>query len=490
MQESNKSIVRIFLVAGTAWAGFAMFLGLLNQLQLAFQWPGSDSALSYGIIRPLFTHTLFFGSILSFGTAIGYYILSGISGVELKATILAKAGFYIHNVGVGISAIAILFGFNKGREYGEGAWIGDGLVILSIIIFLSVFLKAVKGASAPGILASLVTLTAGAGLITIIIGNAAAPFMPLSSVPLTSGMQDAAVEGVYRSGLLAFVLVLPAFIALYKIVPEYYRVSLHSDSSPRFQAIALVCLAPIAGAAYLAFSPAPAQLQTIGIIAAVAIGSAVLAGTVNVFNTVHNNTVPLGSNNITKFLTGGAYLAGIYAVLRAIGSFRFMQERFAFTWLNFADISIDAATYGLIIFFGAGYVIVQKVKGQALEQPLVRTHMFLALIGAIVILVGNIFSGVAESSALRSIPESGQPATWAQAMLAGSLGQASGSLAVEYLVSPRGIVFIGYLLSAIGSWIGSVLIIHTFYFHGENYSEVNLHLPVTEKPATVAHGAH
>jgi cbb3-type cytochrome oxidase subunit 1 len=441
-EEQFKTTIKAYTLTGIVWALVGTFAGLLNQLQIFTQWPSSDTIMTFGYLRPIYTIMLIFGAGLSLFMGVGYYILKNQEGSELKHEWLSLLGFGLHQLAIAIGIMVIASGANKGREFGELPWISDNLIALSLVIFLIVAKLGFKNVSSPSKASMFALLGAAGGLIAYFLGSFGLPYTLVSSQPLFGGVQDNAVAEFLRAGVYGFFILVPVFAALYYFVPLHQKNALYSGSTADFQAMAMMILIPLSGSAALAYTLTPGISQTIGLVASLALAVAVLMGAINVRQTVTGSSV---SDTLTGFFRIGCILTLTFAVLRAVSYLPVMQKVFGYTWWNAGDISVDMATYGLIIFSGAAYIMMHKISGNEINNSMAGIHLMLLLAGAVLILVGNIGGGLMESSAMSAMNEEGALAVTEWTAVTG----------VGSMMSIHGLSLVGYLAIFLGMSVGT-----------------------------------
>lgn len=494
--QSIELTIRASLVAGFAWGVLAVVLGFLAQLILLTA-PGSlPPAMDFGYMRPLFTQTLIFGSLLSFFFAIAYYIVRETSGAELFLAPAACAGFAFHQLGVLLSLVTILAGYNKGREYGEGTWLTDQLIGLALLAFLLVSIQALRSAKKFDWPSRLAVFTGAGALAFYVIGNFGLPYGPLESAALTTGLQDSALQEVYRTGVLVYFIVLPTLTALAYFVPKYYHLPLHSEAMLSFSILGIAVLVPFAGAVNQVYTAAPELLQTIGIFSMISLGAAILSGAFAVQYTLTRGPERVQSDGIGLALRWGLFLLIVLAVLRMILAPRFMQALIGYTPLDPRDLSVDALTYGLLALGASGLLIAQRLKNANYSDRAAKWFALCGGFGALVLIISNLAHGFVQGYEQKAADAEGALVVkeWTEVIMAGSFFKKEASFVVDYLLSFRGLHLVGVLLAALGFTIAALTY---FIFLAKRaagpYQEPKLNTGEPRYPAAASaasHGAH
>ncbi|HNE23009.1 MAG TPA: cbb3-type cytochrome c oxidase subunit I [Leptospiraceae bacterium] len=473
-----RKVLSFHLGGGVIWTLIAIVFGLLNQLQLMLGWPQPD-VLGYGLIRPLFTTSLIFGGIVNLSLAGSYYVMQK-SG-DLAWQPLALAGFGLQQLGLLLGVIGILLGANKGREYGEMNWVSDHLFFLSLVFFIAVALRSLK----KELNAPVLFILAGAagGAISFMLGNLALPYSPMGEVPLTAGMKDQAVQEFYRISVLGYFVLFPAFGLLYHFIPTHYKLPIYNEGAVRFQALAMLALIPLSGAAYLAYGAGPQMSATFGIVCGIALNFAVIMGAANLLYTVSRGPSRVWSNLDGSYLVWGVRFILILAILRAISLPRFMQADVGYTWWNSRDISQDALVAASVVFAGLAYGYSQRFNQKAAANTLASAALLLAVVGSCLMIVAGTVQGILGGMSARAMTEAGPAVTSFSALLfAGNVAGDTASPTLKFILGLRGIYFLGYasVTVSLATWALSMLSI--WRGQGNPFQEADLHLPDEENP--------
>ncbi len=465
-QEAKyTTTVKIYALSGAAWALIATLAGFLNQIQLYLGWPGTESIFGYGYLRPMYTTMLIFGAGLSFFLASAYYMMHKNEGAAMKGEPVALIAFVLHQFALVLGLVSIAAGANSGREYGEMSWIADNILALSLLIFVVLTAVNLQGVAHPIRGSVFAFLAATGALVVFFLGNTGQPYSILSNAPLYAGMQDAAAQEFYRSGVLGFFILMPLFSTLFFFVPVHHGKDLYSKSGANFQAMAMTVLIPLAGGAGLAYTTAPGMTAGIGMVASLALFVTLLMGYINISKT----RAGASGDAYSGLMSMGLILLMVFGLIRALYSLPFMQAMFGYTWFNMSDISVDAQTYALMIFFGAGAIMLQRVTNREAVASYAKIQFLLMLVGTLLVLVGNVLHGVVESSAMSSMADGSLTVeSWSQVILAGSLNS-EGGMAGQYIMSLRGVVLLGYLALLAGVALGTYNLFTTQNENGKPY---------------------
>jgi cbb3-type cytochrome oxidase subunit 1 len=199
---------------------------------------------------------------------------------------------------------------------------------------------------------------------------------------------------------------------------------------------------------------APGILGTIGVVATLAMAISLFAGVMNL-----QKSLQTAEGSITGFFRMSVLFILIFTILRSVAVLPPVQKMVGYTWFNILDITVDAQTYGMLAFVGAAYLIVNRLLEKEVSgSGLVYT---LILAGSALIVVANVLHGFIEAGALMRTAEDGSFAvsSWSDVVFSGSAGKEG---AMKYLLSLRGLAFLGYGAILVGAAYSALSIIGSF----------------------------
>ncbi|GIX41838.1 MAG: hypothetical protein KatS3mg129_1571 [Leptospiraceae bacterium] len=223
-KQGFKTTSQYFRNAGTIWFILGILLSIVGHLELTqFLFQLSD-VIWYGKLQPVLINIFIFGSILSYFFGAIFEELDNIKVEIIKPTIVGSLTFAIYQISLIFGIIVLMYGYNQGRSYGELNFIADNLFMLvfTIVIVLTL-IYAKKSEQLTGSLQfSIITL---AGIITTyFLGNFGFPNSYITTVPPTSGFQDALVQGYYKTSIFVFYIALPLLFLLYTAIKNVYAI--------------------------------------------------------------------------------------------------------------------------------------------------------------------------------------------------------------------------------------------------------------------------
>ena len=415
--------------------------------------------LDYGHLKPLSSLALLYGGFLSFVLGLAYYILHTRIKIQGPMNLVAFICMKMHHFGLLLGILGVLFGFNKGREFGEMPWLADAVFFAAFlgfpILVIFGFWRSSEKFNDPSLLLMLIATLGGA--LSYILGNFSLPIALLDSSFLLTGSQDAVLQELYRSGILFFIIQSSLLALLYYIIPLYYKTELYSHSIPLFAAAALLGLTFLTSLSGLVHtSLVPAWLQSIGVFCAMALNFAVLAGALNARYTITRSSKRYHYDSIAFMLRAGMFFLVVSAIFRAVCASRLLQEWAGYTVMDLsANIDMNLKSYAIAIGFAAAIVVLQFISKRAYSVKVLRCLSLFWVIGIALLFLGSFIGTVMGYSQMSALdPETGDviQKSWEEIFFAGSL-PASGNAAFRYLLGLRGLAFLGSVLMLLGSLV-------------------------------------
>lgn len=434
----SKSIV-YFKNAGIVWTFLGLTAGLLNEMQMMFSVPGSDSPLSYGLLKAIAANMTIFGGFLSFFLAYALRILNAEGGKQ-KIDMIARVSFFLLQIGLGIGLVFIAAGYADGREYGEMNFHTDNMILLSIAIVLGLSIFNLNGQKLSAA-AQFQLVTLSGMVVSFFLGNFGFPNSLITAVAPTSGIQDAVVQEYYRMAVLMFFVYLPLLTILYQAVPEKFGVEIQSQPAVRFQLLVSILFIPLAGAGALLYSVAPQTLQILGAYTSAALAVSIAAGTVNLHQSFKAATGTASDGVVAAIRLGGTFLT-LITVMQFVTRLPFAKHYLQYTAWNDADPFFTATTAGLIVLFVAAAMISSNGKNGPSGWVLAVLST-----GVLLILPVTLIQGLLEGMAALGMTEDGaalKNPSWGAVSTVSSF--VKGGTALQYVASLNGVILLAKLL--------------------------------------------
>ncbi|MBE7438116.1 MAG: hypothetical protein HS115_06630 [Spirochaetales bacterium] len=412
------AILRLHLHFFALWGIVALFLEILNQLQLIYQIP-DNYVLGYGQIRPALATALIFGAGLNLLFAHGYLTLSRAEKQTVAWPPVGLAAVALLNLSVTGGILAIWLRFNSGREYGELPFLLDNGVLLSLVLFLAVVLFTVGKKTQVQSASGLLIFISASLIIVYFLGNIGLPIHPLLSISLFQGVQDAGLQEYYRFALLGTGIVLPS-VAMHSV----WQRNSSDENALSLTVILLAVTAALAGWSGLLMGPAHPILQTLGSVTGLVFAISVLAAAVLLWRA--------GPEPLARF---SAVALVVLAIVFSISSLRSGAAHFGFTYLTGRDL-VQAA---FLLLLPAGILLFSR----GLQIPVSARTGQLVLLGLGLSLGANVIQG--------TIQAFHSSENWISVLFAGQLFvDPTDSMPAQYWYSLRSVYFLGRVLTLAG----------------------------------------
>ena len=468
----NPAYVRKgYLYSAAFWLFVGLVLSFGTELLLFFKAP-VPGLLDYGHLKPLVWLCLGFGCFYSFTWGLSYDILfrksKGEQGHPFFIPAIALICLKLKDIAILLASVAILLGFNKGRDFGEMPWLMDQIFFLSlwglpIVILLLFSLKSLRwDNSNPDFTIILLLVSAAGTLFYYILGNFTIPLGFLTSAPVTTGVEDMTIQALYTNGLLLFSIVTPVLALLYYYVPIYYKVELYSTSIPRFYLASLLLLSPFAAAVSLVYTVAPVWMQNVGVFTSIALHFALLAGGLNVHYTLSKSKKRFVSDYIGILLRFSLFFLLTFAILRAILALPFLQAYFTYSSFAPSDLSFNLKAYALIAVMALAIIVWQEQIKRAFSRRLLGFICTFWIIGVLLFVPSSFLTAIFEANQVTAMQEASAIAAgkdtqgWGEVFFSTKLfipADVGSSAFLSWLLSSRGLALLGELCFFIASLV-------------------------------------
>ncbi len=204
----NDSIVKLYTLAALFWGFIGMLVGLILAIQLTYPEFAFDTAWStFGRLRPVHTNGVIFafGGNVLFATSA--YVVQRTCGVRLFGSDwFLKAIFWGYQIFLVTVVYGYIHGITQSREYAEGQWLSNYLLVVVWVSYLLVYLKTIMRRTEPHIyvanwfyLAFLVVVA-----VLYVGNNISIPISWTTSVYVFSGVQSAMIQWWYGHNAVGF----------------------------------------------------------------------------------------------------------------------------------------------------------------------------------------------------------------------------------------------------------------------------------------------
>ncbi len=331
MKSSYITTAQFFKNAGTLWLFLGIFASIISDLELTNFLFNTSDTFWYGKLKPFYNNILVFGSVISYFFSAIYYELDRLKVNHIKPSFIGQLLFTIYQFSLIFGLITLIYSKNEGRIYGEFNFIADNLLMLVFLAILIKVLIHLKGSNEFSTVFQFVVINLTGMIVTFFLGNFGFPNSYITTVPPTSGFQDAMISEFYKNSVLVFFVLLPLNFILFSFIKKFYKIS----ETFQFNSILLfiVILIPFTSGSNLQNSPYQNFWTYIGsyILAGILL---LILGINYILNTMYNQ-----NKQQQKFITLSisGLLLFIFTILMFISQIPIVQKYIQFTVLDISD---------------------------------------------------------------------------------------------------------------------------------------------------------
>jgi cytochrome c oxidase cbb3-type subunit 1 len=382
----------LLLVSGLVWLVVSGVLGLVASIQ-AFSpaFMSECPVFTFGRMGAMAETSFVYGWLANTGLALTLWTLGRLAGEPLRAQNWALAGAVFWNLGVTGAVVGVAVGDATGFEMLSL----PGYVHLAL--FFSYAAVAVTGLLAWGGRLRRIAFAShwyGAAALFLFPWLLSVAHVMLFSAPVRGVLQPI-VAGWYAQSAWTLWLAPLALCVAYYVVPKVTGKVLPSYEFASLGFWCLIFVGGLTGGRHLLGGPVPAWIPSVAVVSC----ALLLFHTLIVFLNLRGAI--LGGGPALSFIGFGiaAYVAG--ALLDALTSLHGVALHTQFTY--FGEAQRQLALYGAAstILFGGVYFALPRITGKAwLSGPLVRAHLFLSLVGIVLLVVSLAVAGLHQGSDL------------------------------------------------------------------------------------------
>lgn len=395
MKSGFLSTSQYFKNAGTIWFILGLLGSIIGDLELSSFIFKSSNHFWYGKLKPFYSNILIFGALISYFLSVVYLEIENIKSDLQKPTIISKIVFGIYQFALIFGLLTVLYSKSEGRIYGELNFITDNLFLL---VFTVVLVKLIVYIKYSGNFSNshqfLIILITGM-IITFFLGNFGFPNSYITTVPPTSGFQDAMISEFYKNSVLIFFILLPTLYLIYFSLKQIYNIN---DQFNFFNIlIPIVILIPFTSGSGLSTSPYQNFWTDIGSYILTGIFFLVLGISYYLHIVYHQNK---NKEPIMAFTVGG-FLFLSFMILLIISKLPLLEKYFQFTVMDTSDYSQKLIFLSLPIFvvYNIAFYNDKKISNTIL--------IFLLVIGLLAYLL-YLIEGVIMSQSLFAMNDKGE----------------------------------------------------------------------------------
>jgi cytochrome c oxidase cbb3-type subunit 1 len=396
----------LLMLSGIIWLVVASVLGLISSIQAySPRFMAECPVFTYGRVSAAAQTAFVYGWIANAGLGLTLWVMGRLAGEPLRAQGWALVGGGFWN----LSVLAAVGGILMGDATGFDLLGLPGYTHLAL--FLSYGAVAVGGLLAWGGRLRRVSFAshwyAAAALFSFpwLLSLA---HVVLFSAPLHGVLQPIAAGWYAQSALSLWIAPLALAVAYY-VVPKLTGKVLPSYEFASLGFWCLVFVGGLTGGRHLLGGPVPAWIPSLAVVSC----ALLLFHTLIVFLNLRGAI--FGGGTTLSFVGFGilAYVLG--ALVDAMTSLHVVAVQTQFTY--FEDAQRQLALYGAVstLLFGGIYFALPRITGKAwLSGSLVKAHLFLAVVGILLLVVSLAVAGLDQGRGLLD-PSAGFPAITAAA---------------------------------------------------------------------------
>lgn len=253
MKSGFLSTSQYFKNTGTIWFILGLFVSIIGDLELSTFIFKDSNHFWYGKLKPFYSNIMIFGALISYFLSVVYLEIENIKTSLLKPTIISKIVFGIYQFALIFGLFTILYSKSEGRIYGELNFITDNLFLLVFTVVLVKLIVYIKNSGTFTYSHQFLIILITGMILTFFLGNFGFPNSYITTVPPTSGFQDAMISEFYKNSILIFFILLPSLYLIYFSLKNVYNLN---DQFNFFNIlISIIILIPFTSGSGLSNSP-------------------------------------------------------------------------------------------------------------------------------------------------------------------------------------------------------------------------------------------
>ncbi len=409
----NDSIVKLYTLAALFWGFIGMLVGLILAIQLTYPEFAFDTAWStFGRLRPVHTNGVIFafGGNVLFATSA--YVVQRTCGVRLFGSDwFLKAIFWGYQIFLVTVVYGYIHGITQSREYAEGQWLSNYLLVVVWVSYLLVYLKTIMRRTEPHIyvanwfyLAFLVVVA-----VLYVGNNISIPISWTTSVYVFSGVQSAMIQWGYGHNAVGFFLTAGFLGIVYYFIPKRANRPVYSYRLSILHFWGLVFLYIWAGAHHLHYTALPDWTQTLGMTMSLMLWIPSWGGMVNGIMTLSGAWHKLREDPVLRFMVIALAFYGMATFEGPVMAIKSVNALSHYTEWTISHVHSGALGWVAFISFGALYYMIPKLwhKDEMYSMRLINWHLWLACIGIVLYVTSMWAAGIMQGLMWRSYDEMG-----------------------------------------------------------------------------------
>jgi cbb3-type cytochrome c oxidase subunit I len=400
LSKAEGSSSRNFYYAAVTWMAIGMSFGLFAATLLLF--PDLVKGLpildyfTFGRVRPVHTNLVMFGWLSGAYFATLFYMVPRLLGTKLWSERLGNFTMIWHSVLMTAYAVALLSGFNTGREYAEQPWplkwatvVMFGLVGVNVLMTFATRKEKELYVTAWYMLGAVVTTP-----IVYIVGNQF--LMPAN--PIT-GVNDAVANWFYGHNILGYWFTPVGVGAVYYLLPKMIGKPIFSHRLSMIGFWVIFFVYGPTGAHHLVNGPVPYWLQTVAIAFSVTLIIPVWTVLVNFYGTLSGKWGTVKESVPLKFLVSAMVFYFITCFQGPMQALRSVSAITHFTvWVvGHAHLAL-LGTFSFIMFASIYYALPRLIGKDIWSPALMDWHFWMSLIGFTLFFVSLTIGGLVQGT--------------------------------------------------------------------------------------------
>jgi cytochrome c oxidase cbb3-type subunit I/II len=397
----DNSIVRLFLIAATAFGIIGMLVGLLIALQLVY--PSLSFGLEYttfGRIRPLHTNAVIFAFVGNGIFAGVYYSLQRLCKTRMYSDTLSRINFWGWQAIILAAVITLPLGLTTSKEYAELEWPIDIAIAAIWVVFgwnmFATILKRRERHLYVAIWFYIATFVTVAVL--HIVNSFELPIAMFKSYSWYAGVQDALVQWWYGHNAVAFFLTTPYLGLMYYFVPKAANRPVYSYRLSIIHFWALIFIYIWAGPHHLLYNALPDWAQSLGVVFSIMLIAPSWGGMLNGLLTLRGAWDRVREDPILKFMVVALTCYGMATFEGPMLSLKNVNAIAHFTDWIVAHVHVGGLGWNGFLTFGMLYYLIPRLyKTKLHSRKLANMHFWLGTLGIIFYALPMYWAGFTQS---------------------------------------------------------------------------------------------
>jgi cytochrome c oxidase cbb3-type subunit 1 len=390
--SASRHPLMLLLASGLVWLVVSGALALLASLQLHS--PGfmaQCSIFTYGRVTVLAETSFVYGWLANTGLALALWILGRLSGEPLRAQNWVVGGTIFWNTAVTGALIGVAVGDATGFEF---LGLPKYVQLMMFFSYAAIALSGLLAWSGRLRQVSYASQWYAAAALFLFPWILSIAHVMLFAVPVR-GVVQAIVAGWFAQSAWTLWMAPLALSVAYYIVPKVTGRVLPSYEFAALGFWCLILVGGLTGGRHLVGGPVPAWIPSVAVVSCALLLFHTFVVLLNLRGAFSGNGIAL------KFIAFGlaAYLLG--AIGDALTSFPTIAAHTQFTYFDEAQKQLALYGAASTILFGGVYYALPRITGKEwLSGGLVRAHLFLSVVGILILVVSLTLAAVTQSQDL------------------------------------------------------------------------------------------